>query len=394
MAGRPGVQWETDGTHWLVMSTTHRNTLAVFSIPDAGFSSSNVGCTPLGGGGVWSGEMLSPDSPSAALAVCSTSLVSVSKLDKGTGSKVRVRHLTIATKLSHAETSCRTSEEILSVCWMSPSAPCSRDLSSNRLACGTGGGEIIIFNLGPRRLEEVMRISPAGRGLSRIEGLRLNSPLNLLAVMEYRHGTAGKGGDLRVWVCDMGCRGGGEELRWSCVAAPKVGDLTSDSVDGGGKKTSKKQGETLCLCDMCWHEESVLLLHRAGSASLHLSVPTPLHVASAQRDVSATAEHSACTDVSSQHAVLQDKCAHSGSDRGGTDTWRMYCTIQSPPASFGGGSNIASLSGPAWTSEGDIGQAGAGKVRDAGGVGGGGGRGGVAVAGESAFVHVHSPLVW
>jgi len=189
--------------------------------------------------------MLSPDSPSAALAVCSTSLVSVSKLDKGTGSKVRVRHLTIATKLSHAETSCRTSEEILSVCWMSPSAPCSRDLSSNRLACGTGGGEIIIFNLGPRRLEEVMRISPAGRGLSRIEGLRLNSPLNLLAVMEYRHGTAGKGGDLRVWVCDMGCRGGGEELRWSCVAAPKVGDLTSDSVDGGVKRTPKKQGPTL-----------------------------------------------------------------------------------------------------------------------------------------------------
>jgi len=152
MAGRPGAQWEPDGTH----CTTHRNTLAVFSIPDAGFSSSNVGCTPLGGGGVWSGEMLSPDSPSAALAVCSTSLVSVSKLDKGTGSKQGAR----ATPDDCQQTKpCRNilphKRRNSFSCWMSPPAPCSRDLSSNRLACGTGGGEIIIFDLGSRRLEEV-----------------------------------------------------------------------------------------------------------------------------------------------------------------------------------------------------------------------------------------------
>ena len=181
---RPGVKWDTDNSVWLVVST-RRNALALFRIADAGFSRHGMGCS--GSGGVWESFGVFPEpSPVLAVAVNRERLASVSKLNKGTGSLVRVRNLPAsggaASRPGAADSlaALRTPEEILSVCWLPRGNPIdqgggSGGGSGEHLVCGTapggrGGGEVLILYAHERSLVLKHRLSPPGARLSRVEG--------------------------------------------------------------------------------------------------------------------------------------------------------------------------------------------------------------------------------
>ena len=105
-------------------------------------------------------------------------------------------------------------------------------------------------------------------------GLRWNASLGLLTVMEYQHGSRDKGGDLRVWVCDVaeGLRKGKGLLahgsEWQRLAPPKplrrAGGVAHESAG------AEAGGEAITVRDACWYEDTVLLLHRAGGVSVHV----------------------------------------------------------------------------------------------------------------------------
>ena len=359
--GRAGEAWDTDGVKWLVVRRTHRNALALFSIPDAGFSHGNnpLGCS--GAGGAWSSCDVFPEvSAATSIAVCPDRLASVSKLSKGKGSQLRVRALARApTRISASPAAHRSDAEILSVCWLARDTGSSEDSRaetgvSRRLACGTGGGEVLIFDATGTGLEQLQRLSPSGAGLSRIEGLRFCS-LGRLAVLEYRHGPRVWGGELRVWVCEVD---NGERGSWQRVLAPKMSGTVAG--DNGSQVT-----------DAVWYEDSLLLLHRAGSASLHVcgpgSKPEPCAVGGAGGS-------------SSSSGNIVEGAADGGC---ALNEWRACCCLPHNSSMSKAPWAIASLSRAARCH----GEAGSGRR--------GTGQGGaVVIAGDSSVVHVHVPVVW
>ena len=92
--------------------------------------------------------------------------------------------------------------------------------------------------------------------------------------MEYQHGSRDKGGDLRVWVCDVaeGLRKGkglsAHGSEWQRLAPPRplrrAGGVAHESAE------AEAGGEAITVRDACWYEDTVLLLHRAGGVSVHV----------------------------------------------------------------------------------------------------------------------------
>jgi len=260
-------------------------------------------------------------SPCVALAVCGGGLASVCKLDKGRGAQVRVRSLGQSSGGTSVALSFRApDDEVLSAAWLH-----SR---GETLACGTGSGKVLIFNISTKGMELSQRVSQPG--ISSVEKLQWNRDLNLLAVFEFRHGSRAKGGDLRVWVCEDLCTTEGRlqrcrPPRWQRVLPPR--SRSHEGVSSAGR-------EFLSICDACWHEDSMLLLHRGGSASVHIRVPNA------------------------------SDCAWSQS------TWIPRTSAPFPFPSKGS-SMVASLSSEDET-----------------------GKGAVLIAGESAILDLHTPLLW
>ena len=325
--GRAGEAWETDGGQWLVVSRQHRTALAIFCIRDAGFSKASMSCS--GSGGVWLAQhVIVEPRRVTSLSVCGPSsfLASVCKNDHGKGVQVRVHRLRPGVGgVTVAPLTCRAAEEVLSVCWI--------DGSGKRLACGTGGGEVLLFQVSSKGLNLCLRLCNPTR-TSRIEGLRFHSDLNLLALLEWRHGSREKGGDLRLWVCNV-CA---PRASWQHIPAPRaraVGGVGKEKMVTNDKDSCSRSvtGDVVSICDACWHEDSLVVLHRGGSASVHIRVP-----------------------------ALEP-------------TWRASSFfLQSPATSSKSPTMIASLL------RGD----------DRSGVR----KGCVVVAGESAVLHAHTPVLW
>jgi len=304
-----------------------------------------------------------------AVAVCGDKLATVSKLSKGKGSQVRVRCLA-GTGAAATSASVRTStsaDEILCACWLAG--------TRGRLACGTSTGQVVLLDAaGAGGLEQLRRLAPSGCALSRIESLRFHPELGLLALSEYRHGPRVWGGELRVWVCDPRCQGGeAEESRaFQRVLAPKV------NGEGGGGKAAE-------LRDVCWHEDSLLLLHRSGAASLH--VVRPVHLPAG---ASAGGSGGGGAGAGAREGGLWG----GGSAGVGGLAWSVDCVLPKPALSANmGASTITSLA-----RGGTVGGAAVEGAREGGREGAGSedfGRAGcVAIAGDSALLHVHTPHLW